>query len=374
MGTCPRCGKENHNEVANCSCGQPLTGEGTRRDAWETETVLGTRQVPRMRRSVILSIGFVVAAAILALGWTQLRLSAPGGSASPPVDVASVTDQNLPTQTRTENAIPAKVTAISDGETITVVDGKQVEHQVRLAGIDAPHLNDYFGQQAREYLASLIFNKIVWIEKQKTGDDGMIFAKVLSEGRNINLEQLRSGYARLANDATEVLSSEEMDAFKEGELTARANKIGLWAQTDVGLLTAGPQDGVFAFSSPARSQQPNAKDIVTSGQRAGENFSGFAKPATSFLDQNDTKPTSQSVSNDGAKDQPDCKPEITVALTRPDPSDQTAEVKVVSKPSAGAQNYVLGPRGGCFYVTAGGSKRYVDRSLCSAVSAIGGRQ
>ena len=35
--------------------------------------------------------------------------------------------------------------------------------------------------------------------------------------------------------------------------------------------------------------------------------------------------------------------------------------------------YILGPRGGCFFVTASGSKKYVDRSLCSQTTAAAGR-
>jgi len=35
-----------------------------------------------------------------------------------------------------------------------------------------------------------------------------------------------------------------------------------------------------------------------------------------------------------------------------------------SAESAAAKNYVRGPMGGCFYLTASGGKRYVDRSMC----------
>ena len=65
---------------------------------------------------------------------------------------------------------------------------------------------------------------------------------------------------------------------------------------------------------------------------------------------------------------PDCKPDITVALKLPEKTPQTEEEKTPSKPSDN-KGYILGPRGGCFIVTASGGKKYVDRALCSTAAA-----
>lgn len=35
------------------------------------------------------------------------------------------------------------------------------------------------------------------------------------------------------------------------------------------------------------------------------------------------------------------------------------------KSSSSSNGYIRGPRGGCYYITSGGSKKYVDRSLCN---------
>ena len=69
------------------------------------------------------------------------------------------------------------------------------------------------------------------------------------------------------------------------------------------------------------------------------------------------------------KDLPDCKPTITTTLKLPD-LPPAPPAKTIDD----AKTYILGPRGGCFYVTAGGSKRYVGRGLCSSAAAVGGRQ
>lgn len=42
----------------------------------------------------------------------------------------------------------------------------------------------------------------------------------------------------------------------------------------------------------------------------------------------------------------------------------TAPKTKVSDESSAPKNYVRGPMGGCFYLTASGEKRYVDRSMC----------
>lgn len=34
--------------------------------------------------------------------------------------------------------------------------------------------------------------------------------------------------------------------------------------------------------------------------------------------------------------------------------------------SSARGDYILGPRGGCYYITSGGNRQYVDRSLCSS--------
>ena len=56
-------------------------------------------------------------------------------------------------------AFPVKVVKISDGDTITVLNGKE-QTKVRLYGIDAPELKQPYGKKSKQFLANLIAGKV----------------------------------------------------------------------------------------------------------------------------------------------------------------------------------------------------------------------
>lgn len=59
--------------------------------------------------------------------------------------------------------ITGKVTAITDGDTIKVLENK-VEYNIRFNGIDAPEKSQAYGQKSKEFLSSLILGKEVIVE------------------------------------------------------------------------------------------------------------------------------------------------------------------------------------------------------------------
>lgn len=56
----------------------------------------------------------------------------------------------------------------------------------------------------------------------------------------------------------------------------------------------------------------------------------------------------------------------SVIASPPQPSTYQAQ-SLLPKPAAPStfRRYYRGPRGGCYYLTSGGNKQYVDRSLCN---------
>jgi endonuclease YncB( thermonuclease family) len=117
-----------------------------------------------------------------------------------------------------------KVVGISDGDTISVLRaGKAVK--VRLYGIDAPEKAQAFGTKARQFTATLVFQKDVTVIMRATDLYGRIVGEVLlPDGRSLSQELVKAGMAwwykpYAAKDTT----------LAQLEAEARAAKRGLWA-------------------------------------------------------------------------------------------------------------------------------------------------
>ena len=61
----------------------------------------------------------------------------------------------------------AKVVGVSDGDTITVYDGRE-QTRTRLDGIDCPENDTDFSQRAKQFTSGLVFGKQVCIEGKES--------------------------------------------------------------------------------------------------------------------------------------------------------------------------------------------------------------
>ena len=75
-----------------------------------------------------------------------------------------------------------RVVRIADGDTITVLDGINAQHRIRLQGIDAPESNQPFGTQSKKNLSDMIFDREVTVEYEKADQYGRLVAKILLDG------------------------------------------------------------------------------------------------------------------------------------------------------------------------------------------------
>lgn len=91
--------------------------------------------------------------------------------------------------------LSGRVVGVTDGDTITVLDQTSTQFKVRLAGIDAPEKNQAFGQVSKKSLSDLVYNKQVTVDWQKQDRYGRIVGKVLVNGADANLEQVKRGLA-----------------------------------------------------------------------------------------------------------------------------------------------------------------------------------
>lgn len=127
------------------------------------------------------------------------------------------------------DTIEGKVVGITDGDTLTVLDGEHRQHHVRLMGIDAPEKRQAFGTRSREHLAGLAFHRDVVVEFTKHDRYGRVVGKVVVSGQNIGLAQIQAGFAwHYRQYAREQLPADRA-AYAEAEASARLAGRGLWA-------------------------------------------------------------------------------------------------------------------------------------------------
>lgn len=122
-----------------------------------------------------------------------------------------------------------KVIGVTDGDTITVLDNAKRQHAVRLAGIDSPERKQAFGQRSRQSLSDMLFQKAVTIDTHKNDKYGREIGKVLLDGRDLNLEQLRRGMAWHYKAYDREQSPADREMYAATEDAARSARIGLWA-------------------------------------------------------------------------------------------------------------------------------------------------
>lgn len=125
--------------------------------------------------------------------------------------------------------ISGRVVRVADGDTITVLDADKRQHKIRLAGIDAPEKAQAFGRRAQESLAELVANRPVIVETHKRDRNGRFIGKVLVEGRDINVEQIRRGLAWFYRQYQRELSPQDQQSYARAEEEVRSFRAGLWA-------------------------------------------------------------------------------------------------------------------------------------------------
>ena len=90
------------------------------------------------------------------------------------------------------DCITGKVTRVSDGDTIWVMDAVKLKYKVRLDRIDAPEKNQPWGKESASLLKSWIFGKDVRVEYAKRDRYGRILGVVYEGTNDVNLAMVRT--------------------------------------------------------------------------------------------------------------------------------------------------------------------------------------
>jgi endonuclease YncB( thermonuclease family) len=124
---------------------------------------------------------------------------------------------------------PCKVVEVSDGDTVYVLDQSRSSRKIWLLGIDAPQARQKFGSYAKQNLIKLVKGEYVDVEYDKRDRYGRIFGKVMKSGHDMNLQQIRDGYAWHYKIKPEEQTRQDFVTYRDAEDEARKNRMGLWS-------------------------------------------------------------------------------------------------------------------------------------------------
>jgi endonuclease YncB( thermonuclease family) len=121
--------------------------------------------------------------------------------------------------------ITGNVTSVHDGDTITVGG-----ESIRLASIDAPELDQAYGQQSRAHLAAMVLGQSVTVTyAQKDQYDRVLGTVFKPDCSQVNLNQVASGAAWYYVAYKCDIDIRQRQAYASAHAAARSAKKGLWA-------------------------------------------------------------------------------------------------------------------------------------------------
>ena len=224
------------------------------------------------------------------------------------------------------DSIEGKVVSVENGDTIIVQVKGSVPYTylVKLRAVDAPDIGQPYFENARKTLSKLILKKDVKVAVHTTYSRGMIIGTVYHDDRDVGLGLLERGLAwhfkRFAYQQHDI----ERKSYSDAQEYALNAGLGIWSD-----------------------DRPTPPWVFR-----GEGASSIP----------------ESVETGSSKQLPSNSVPQTASATLPVSRESNKSKKTLS-PTHNGRKYLLGPRGGCYYVSASGGKVYVqDKSLCGVVA------
>ncbi len=213
--------------------------------------------------------------------------------------------------------IEGRVVIVYDGDHLSVQTTNGKVYSIRVQGIDAPEGEQDYGKKARKKLADIVLNKEVKIIVHKKDMLDRYVGSVYINGQDVGLKMIESGVAWHFKRFSGEQAADVREKYSRAELKARTKRDGLWSDN--------------APMPPWEFREEFMPETAESECRASE------EPNRGVI-QN------ASVTTETAG------PPTAAPASTPDSSGRT---------------YILGPRGGCYYLRPSGAKVYVkDKTLC----------
>lgn len=134
----------------------------------------------------------------------------------------------ITTLTSFADQLQGKVIKVTDGDTVNVLTSDNQTHKIRLSGIDAPEKNQAFGNKSKQALADDIDGKTVTVEFNKRDKYQRIVGKVMLNGKDVNLNQIKRGLAWHYKKYENEQDVDDRSIYANAEYLAQRDKVGLW--------------------------------------------------------------------------------------------------------------------------------------------------
>ena len=174
-----------------------------------------------------------------------------------------------------------KVIEVSSGDVITIFNMNRPV-RIKLLGVDAPELDQAFGDVAKKHLSDLVFDKPVLVYYEGIAADKSLVGRVLLNDADIGAQMIRDGAAWFDANNSGRLAATDRDVYEQSELAARNERRGLWQQPN----PTAPWEfvkAVAAYKNPAasnlNSSVPRPIKRVDSPESGLTNLTLMATPA-----------------------------------------------------------------------------------------------
>jgi endonuclease YncB( thermonuclease family) len=123
--------------------------------------------------------------------------------------------------------LTGRVVGVTDGDTLTLLDGSRTQYKIRIAGIDAPERKQPYGERSRQHLATLAFGKEATADCYKRSYEREVCTVYVGD-EDVGMAQIDAGMAwwfrRYANEQP---PQQRID-YESAEDRAAADRAGLW--------------------------------------------------------------------------------------------------------------------------------------------------
>ena len=120
--------------------------------------------------------------------------------------------------------VAGKVTRVSDGDTIWVIQANGLRTKVRMNKIDAPESDQPWGEESTARLKALVYQKQVVVKGDTHDKYGRFLGVVFLGEDEINLRMVKEGHA------WHYAYHDNTKSYADAQAEAKKSKRGLWSQ------------------------------------------------------------------------------------------------------------------------------------------------